>query len=217
MAFSFEGVSALVIDCDGTLLDSMPAWDKAEAELISRSNMPFTMEMLTEIRAAPMYEGCRIFHERYGVGNSVDDVVELMDELLLGGYANDVEPVVGAPEFVRAAKAADVPLAVASSSPQRFLQAGLKRTGLIDLFDEVVSTEDVLISKEDPAFFLKVLELLDAPLEGAWGVDDAIYAIRTMKQAGLRTIAKYDSPSTGTYDELLAEADITIREFKELM
>ena len=217
MPFSFEGVSALILDCDGTLLDSMPAWDIAEAELISRSNVPFTMEMLTEIRAAPMEVGCQIFHERYGVCNSTAEVEKLMDELLLGCYQNTVEPLPGAREFVAAARAAGVPMAVVSSSPRRYLEAGFGRNGMIEMFDAMVSTEDVNLSKEDPAIYRKTLEILGAPLEGAWGVDDAIYAIRTMKQAGLKTIAAYSSPSTGYFDELEADADIAVRSLEELL
>ena len=65
--FDFKNVGGFVFDCDGTLLDTIGAWDEAEEELFSQIG-PMTQEQENEIHAAPIERAAEILHERYGVG-----------------------------------------------------------------------------------------------------------------------------------------------------
>ena len=65
----FEGVEGFVFDCDGTLIDSLGAWEEAERDLFAQSG-PLTQEQEDEIHSAPIEKAAEIFHEKYGVGES---------------------------------------------------------------------------------------------------------------------------------------------------
>ena len=65
----FQGAKGFIFDCDGTLLDTLDAWDEAERDLFAESG-PLTQEQEDEIHSAPIEDAARIFHEKYGVGKS---------------------------------------------------------------------------------------------------------------------------------------------------
>ncbi len=212
----FDGASGFIFDCDGTLLDTMNAWNALEEDLFARASIPFTPEQIDEVRALPIQMSAGRFFE-HGIGESPEDVMNILDTALLSFYQNEAPVLPGAVEFVRAAQAAGIPCTVVSSSPQRFVVAGLERNGFADAFKAIVTAEDVGMSKQDPNIYLHAIELMGSQVESTWGFDDALYAINTMKGAGLRTCGCYDHDETGTYEQLKGAADIAIRSFEELL
>ena len=107
-------------------------------------------------------------------------------------------------------------LAVASSSPVDFLQAGLERAGIFDLFDVVASAEGEGRTKSDPQFSVSVAFRLGANPANSWCVDDSAYALGAMAQAGFMTLGIYDSDNAGTEEDLREAADSFINGFEEL-
>ena len=177
-----------IFDCDGTLLDTMDAWDAAEAELFAQAGA-LTREEEDEIHAAPIERAAEILHEKHGVGESAEAVLAHLDEHLLPHYRDEVRALPGAVEFVRSVAAAGVPCVVVSSSPRRYLEAGLAHVGVLDCFAELVTTDETGCSKQDFAIYERALSILGSTRERTWAIDDAPYAIGVMRAFGLRTVA----------------------------
>ncbi len=216
MLDKLQNASGFIFDCDGTLLDSMPIWDVVEQDLMQASGHDFTQEELEEVRAAPIAEAGRIFHEKYGLGNSSKEVVDRIDDQLLGFYRSSVNPLPGAVAFVEKIHELGIPCTVVSSSPKRYIDAGFMRCGMYDRFVKVISTEDDGISKRDPQIFLNAIEAMGSDIATTWGADDSIYAIKVMKDMGLNTIGVYYSDSTGSKEQMEKHCDIVIDSFKDL-
>ncbi|MEG1518155.1 MAG: HAD-IA family hydrolase, partial [Raoultibacter sp.] len=156
------------------------------------------------------------FHERYGLGASGAAVVAMIDEAMLGYYQTQAKARPGALAFVQGLRARGVPCSVASSSPQHFLQAGLRRAGFTDCLDAIVSVDDVGVSKRQPAVFDRARDLMGADPATTWGFEDSLYAIHTLRAGGYRSVGVFDSDDAGSYEQLAATADIAIHSFKEL-
>ena len=216
MNYLFNNASGFIFDCDGTLLDTMNAWNKLEEDLFAQASIPFTPEQIDEVRALPIQMSAGRFFE-HGIGESPEDVMNILDTALLGFYQNEASVLPGAIEFVRAAQAAGIPCTVVSSSPQRFVVAGLERNGFADAFKAIVTTEDVGMSKQDPRIYMHAVELMGSKVESTWAFDDALYALEVMRGVGLRTCGCYDHDETGTFEQLKGAADIAIRSFEELL
>lgn len=88
-------------------------------------------------------------------------------------------------ELARRLSGDGVKLAVASSSPVGFLQAGLERAGIFDLFDVVASAEGEGRTKSDPQFSASVAFRLGANPANSWCVDDSAYALGRNGAGGL--------------------------------
>lgn len=177
-----------IFDCDGTLLDTLDAWDKAEADLFAQAG-PLTREQEDEIHSAPIEQAAAIMHEKYGVGDSAESVLEHLDGHLLPFYRDRSEALPGAVQFVRNVAEKGVSCVVLSSSPRRYLEAGLRRAGILDCFCELITTDETGCSKQDPAIYERALNVLGSTREATWAVDDAPYAIAVMRDFGLNTIA----------------------------
>lgn len=206
--FDFENVGGFIFDCDGTLLDTLDAWDEAERGLFAQSGQ-LTREQEDEIHAAPINKAAEIFHDRYGVGESADAVLAHLDGFLIPFYGRQAEALPGAVEFVREAHRRGIPCVVVSSSPRRYLSAGLERAGILDCFVELVSTDEVGVSKQDFGIYEAAVRELGCEKGRVWAIDDAPYAIAVMHDFGLKTIcvgrrdSDYADLNIGSLTELI--------------
>lgn len=205
-----------IFDCDGTLLDSMGVWREMESEFAHRAGGELTeadRDLLTTLTTP---EAGRFFHEKFGLGSSADDVVSMVNEYMLNYYSTRSVARSGALSFVQGLSELGVRLSVASSSPVAFLRAGLEHTGFLPLLDAVVSVDDVGKPKREPAVYERARSLMGTDTVMTWGFEDAAYAIGTLKRAGFHALAIYDCDESGTFEELSAAADETVRSFLEL-
>lgn len=205
-----------IFDCDGTLLDSMGVWREMESEFAHRAGGELTeadRDLLTTLTTP---EAGRFFHEKFGLGSSADDVVGMVNEYMLNYYSTRAVARPGALSFVQGLSELGVRLSVASSSPVAFLRAGLEHTGFLSLLDAVVSVDDVGKPKREPAVYERAQSLMGTDVAMTWGFEDAAYAIGTLRRAGFHALAVYDCDESGTFEELSAAADKTVRSFLEL-
>lgn len=209
-------IDAVIFDCDGTLLDSMPAWHDLEERFAREAGITLSKEHLDILNANTLQETAAYFHERCGLGESSAAVLRRAREILLEAYRSEVMPRPGAVELVERLKSDGVKLAVASSSTAAFLEAGLQRAGIYRLFDLVFSAEDEGATKRDPRFVLSVADRLGAQPGSSWCVDDSAYALEAMREAGFHTLGIYDSDIAGTRRQLALVAEASIDSFTQL-
>ena len=212
----FEGARGFIFDCDGTLLDTLDAWDKAEADLFAQAG-PLTQEQADEIHAAPIERAAELFHNRYGVGESAQAVLTHLDGHLLPYYRDEARAMPGACEFVRAVAARGVPCVVVSSSPRRYLDAGLRRVGIRECFLDLVTTDEVGASKQEPQIYERALQVLGSPKGATWAVDDAPYAVAYMSAFGLRTVGVGAGDSKERADKLRAVSDVFVQSLSDIV
>ena len=206
--FDFTMADGFIFDCDGTLLDTLDAWEDAERDLFAQAG-ELTQAQEDEIHAAPIEQAAAILHERYGVGESAEDVLAHLDGHLLPHYRDISVPMKGALEFVREVHERGIPCVVVSSSPRRYLAAGLERAGVLDCFKELVSTDEVGASKQDFKIYEVAVRELGCDAARVWAVDDAPYAIAVMHEFGLKTICAGQRKSD--------VADINVETLEELL
>lgn len=206
----------LILDCDGTLLDSIGAWHEAEATVAQSGGVTLSKAERDELNTLTLPEAGTFFHERFGIGRSARDVVERINEFMLDYYRERSEARPGAFEFVRELRERGAAVTVASSSPQAFLQAGLGHTGFLPFIDAVVSVDDVAGSKRNRAIFDHCRALMGTDAAFTWGFDDSVYALVTMADAGYRTVGVLSSDLCGSRTEMAEVADLVIAGFEEL-
>jgi len=113
-----------------------------------------------------------------------------------------IHPVVA---IARDAKAKGLPIAVASSGVKPTVHGHLKQHGIFDLFDAVVTCEDVSSGKPAPDLYLLAAEKLGVDPARCTAYEDALLGIASAKKAGMdvvdvRQLEGYPNPEALLYD-----------------
>ena len=96
------------------------------------------------------------------------------------------------------------------------LDACLKRNGIYDLFDFVFSTDDFGKTKSDPTIYTDTVKKIGCKVLDAVFFDDNLIALKTAKQAGLKTVGVYDKSSKDYTQDIKETADYYINSFLEI-
>lgn len=83
------------------------------------------------------------------------------------------EPIPGFIEFARLVRAWKLPTALASAASRGFIDTVLEKIGARDLFDAIVSVDDVARPKPDPEIFLQAARRLDIPIRDCLVIEDS--------------------------------------------
>lgn len=97
--------------------------------------------------------------------------------------------VAGAAAFVTALEKAAIPFAVATSAVRENAILALKRVGMENRFDVIVTANDVVRGKPDPEPYLRAAAALGIAPDQCIVIEDSVSGIRSAKAAGARCLA----------------------------
>lgn len=209
-------VEAVIFDFDGTLVDSMPAWHQLESSLAWLAGMSYTKELANHLNANTLEQTVEFFHYGFKVGKSYEELLESAHDILMDHYRTDVPLRHGAKEFLEILVKSGIPVAILSSSPSDFVLASLKREHLDESFAFIASAQDEHASKQNPAYVARTASRLQVDPQNIWCFDDSVYALKTMRLAGLNTVGIYDSDAAGSLEELQECTGHAIQDFSQL-
>ena len=205
---------AVIFDMDGVLCDSEPFIAAAAGEMLRRRyGIAATREDFLPFVGAGEDRFISGAAQRHGV--TVDLAVDkpLTYEIYLELIPGKLRPINGAREFVAAARAAGLLLALATSSDRPKLNGNLAAIGIAEsTFDVVISAELVTHKKPDPETFRRAVELLGLPASRCLVVEDAQNGVRAARGAGCAVLGIASSQPTAVLLEegaFVVAADFT--------
>ncbi len=203
---------AVVFDMDGLLLDTEVVWQEAEERLFAAHGEVFTREDKLAVIGTDFAWTARYFAER--LGKPPDEGPALIEEMVLSMYdllQQDVAGRPGALELVARLRGR-LPLALASNSPRKLVDAALGSARLTEAFDVIVTSDDVASSKPAPDIYLLVCERLGVAPADVLALEDSSAGVASAKAAGLACIAVPQFAETD-----VAAADRIIDSLEELL
>ena len=110
--------------------------------------------------------------------------------------------------LVRALQARGIPMAAATSSERRQVEAGLARNGLLEPLTAIFTCTEVGAGKHHPDVYEAAWNAIGCPERGdVWVFEDALYAVRTAKAAGFKVCGLFDPTSAQNEDAIRTLAD----------
>ena len=119
----------------------------------------------------------------------------------------------GVHETINDARTVGLRLAMASSSPRDWVVHHLHRLGIYDVFDCILTREDVTRVKPDPELFLSTVNYLSLTPAEAIVLEDSLNGVVAAKAAGIFCIA-VPNPLTAQLD--LDHADLILNSMADL-
>ncbi len=181
---------AVIFDCDGTLVDNMgvhfQAWTQSLAEQGFGPEI-FTEELFYAWAGHPTPSIVKQLNEKYQINIDLDTLRERRKSLFLANLnqAGLIQPVI---EFLYAAKNRGLPIAVASGGSYQAVSKTLIGFDMLDVFDAIVTADDVVNGKPNPEVFLKAAEQLDIEPEKCLVFEDAIAGVKAAQAAGMQVV-----------------------------
>jgi HAD superfamily hydrolase (TIGR01509 family) len=196
-------MTAVIFDCDGTLVDSEPLARQAWEEVLGGYGYAPTDADMEASVGLPYARVHGYFSERAALPAADEFWVEYSGALfaLIDGTLVPFEDAI---EAARELRRRGIPVAVASSSPRERLQRTLGRAGLLDAFDVTVAGDEVEHGKPAPDMFLVAAERLGAEPADCVVIEDSPPGVAAGVAAGMVTLAICRVPGT---EGTLAAAD----------
>ncbi|MFF7547934.1 HAD family hydrolase [Streptomyces canus] len=183
-----SGIS-VIFDLDGTLVDSEPNYYEASRRLLAEHGIAFTWQDNEQYVGISTWETLGIWQERYGITAPRLELFAELDHryLDLARTATRVYPEMRA--FVELLAGEGVPMAVASGSSPKAIDAILAGTGLDAYLRTAVSADEVAHGKPAPDVFLEAARRLGADPADCVVLEDAAPGAAAAHAAGMRCIA----------------------------
>ena len=180
-----EGTRALLFDCDGTLVDTMGLHKVVWAEMFARFDFELTDEWWEEtgnvalepfvLAAIPDASDELILELR-------EESIALFDERL-----HLLEPLEHVVDLARRYHGV-LPMAVCSGGFRQPVIGSLEAVGIVDLFDFIVTADDVVNSKPAPDLYLAGMRGIGFGPDEVVVYEDSEIGIASAVAAGVRTI-----------------------------
>lgn len=224
-----------IFDMDGTLIDSIGIWNEVDSMLVENQTGEFhePLEMQKErdrflgsYQAADMYVAYSAYlRDKYGFKmQDAAAILELRQQIAHQALCTKVDYKPKAPEVLHTLKAQGKKLALATVTRWTQLrvyaeqnEAMRAKVSMDDVFDYIVTKEDVHHSKPDPEIYEKVLDHFAAAPQEALVLEDSYVGVLAAKRAGIEVVSVYDVYSDGERSSINELADYGIQSFDEFL
>lgn len=178
-------INTVLFDFDGTLADTnglvLGSWQHTfktltgaetdEANLIKSFGEPLRVTMKKNFPNVPVEDAVAIYHAYQA-----------------DCYEKLIEPFPGMVELVIGLKEKGYKTGIVTSRARKSALIGLKKFGLMEYIDDIVTCDDTDKHKPDPEPVLIALEHLGIPPEEALMVGDSMFDIKCAHNAGVKAV-----------------------------
>jgi HAD superfamily hydrolase (TIGR01509 family) len=210
-------IRAVIFDLDGVLIDSEQLWDEVRREVAREyrdDGVPWPEGATAAMQGMSAPEWSVYMVEKLGVDLDARAVDHVVVGKILRRYEQHLPLIPGAVEAVRR-MGEHWPLALATSSNREVIDTVLSVTGLAEVFNVTVSSEEVARGKPAPDVYLEAASRLGETPEHCAAVEDSANGIRSALAARVQVVAipneHYPPPP-----EVLATAAVVLATIGEL-
>jgi HAD superfamily hydrolase (TIGR01509 family) len=180
---------AVLLDIDGTIVDSNDAHARAWVKAFARHGREIAFE---RIRPLIGMGGDKLLQQLAGLDSEKGEgrrIAEDRAKIFASEFLPSVQPTPGARRMIEWLKSEGVTITIATSATGDEVDGLLKAAGVSDLIDHVTSSDDADKSKPDPDIVVAALKRSGVPQRAAVMFGDTPYDVEAASRAGIDTVA----------------------------
>ena len=203
----------LIFDMDGTLLDSMEFWQNLGRKYLESKGKSPEDDLEAIIESMTLQESASYFKKKYDLDEDTEEIIKEVLDFIEDKYLNEIPLKKGVKKFLEKVYSQGYKMCILTTSEKSQAIGALKRTGVLDLFDEVYTDRDFNLSKKDPQIYIKTCEKMGESPSDTVVFEDALYAVESAKKTKCTVVGVYDEYSKGDWDKIISIADKAIKNF----
>lgn len=184
---------AIILDMDGTLVNTERLWKDAERALLADYNRIYDPVVHADFLGLAVGDFIPAIQHAYDLAHidskELEDSLDNRVRLLLEDKA---EPTIGAINLINYIVDHDIPTAIASNSSHQIIQATLRHQRWADPIVKRYSADDVPNAKPAPDLFLYVAEQLKIEPQDCIAIEDSLNGVKGAVTAGMTCLAVPD-------------------------
>jgi len=197
-------IKGAIFDVDGTMLDSMHIWENVAGNyLISQGAVP-RPDLNEELSKMGGHQIPAYFRAEYGVTQTEEAIHAGINALLEEFYLNKVQLKVGVVEILETFYNRGIKMCVATATDRSLIEPALQRCGIAKYFGRIFTCPEEHTSKSSPDIYLSAAKFLGTEIADTLVFEDALYAVKSAKNAGFPVVGVYDLSAEDHQDEIRA-------------
>ncbi|MFC2049562.1 HAD family hydrolase [Chloroflexota bacterium] len=194
--------TTVIFDMDGVLSDTEKIHAQIESGLLKSYGIQVSVkELIAEYAGVADREFFKEVFEKFRVESDIDEVIRKKWSIMMEVSTDGIEPIEGAISLIEYLWARGFKLAVASSSPSKFVDLVLNKLNIRQFFSAVASQDDVQMTKPDPEIFLFIAEELGVKPCTCLVIEDGLPGMIAARRAGMKCIG-YIRTRTGERERI---------------
>jgi len=180
-----QSFAGYIFDCDGTLADSMPLHHESWVFGLRECGAPFdfSWELFTSRGGMPLEQTVLELNRQFGCTLDAERIAALQ-RVHFEARIKDLQPIREVTDFAHEISQLS-PVSVASGNLRLQVIRSLQAIGVGDIFDIIVTPEQVQHGKPHPDMFLLAAELMGVAPKDCLVLEDSPLGIEAAKRAGM--------------------------------
>ncbi|KPZ73296.1 MULTISPECIES: hexitol phosphatase HxpB [Shewanella] len=187
---SLTTIEAVIFDMDGVIIDTEPAWQKAEVEVLNQLGVPITM------KDAEVTTGLRIdllvayWYQRYPWDNYDNRAVaqQIIDKVVTF-IETEGAPMRGVIDALKLCQQKQLKIGLATSSSTDLIDSVMAKLGIRSYFEAIASAENLQYGKPHPEVYLNCANALKVNPAHCLAIEDSFNGLIAARAATMQTVA----------------------------
>ncbi len=208
---------AVIFDMDGTALDSMGHSEKNREIYLESLGIDLNDPRAQKLKGLGWGLTATLINEAMGTDFDNKAIRDGVLETHYGKYRNSYKLMPGFVEFLDYLDSKGIKYAIATATRLYGAEDVFERFNLMDRIEFIITEGRVGKTKDYPDIYLEAARMLGSTPENTYVFEDALYAAKTAKNAGFKTIALKEPFYSYDHKELAEISDLFIEDFNELL
>ncbi len=181
-------IKAIIFDMDGTMFNTEKLWGDVDRKLSAYYGITYDEKVRVQMMGKKDYDGLSVFKEYFHLNVEVEELIQVRRKIILEDTGL-VKINEGLYELLNLLEKFSIKKAVATSAFKEYV---LKIISIFDLakrFEVIITGDDVVFSKPDPAIFLETAKRLNVDPSACLVLEDAQNGVEAANRANMRVFA----------------------------